>query len=271
MVRNRSFMFTFRLLLSYMLVAMGSCRLNMAMLRRNGGNLETSSTLAWVAGGRGPPPPHAVAITEGDPSVGFWCRAEQHGTHMSGVLNRGTCTVPFLGKVLSLKDKFEVLVSFNGSARVRYHDWDKFLAPPDNAIAATDYRILAMMEGDEGNIEAGFLAPQERRAHVVSAGRVVEKIDKAHILYEDMPVSYDLRGTVLDPSKTDLRYENRILLDTTLSNPGPSSQHVVEEAEAVVVQKAYWGQIKGTVVGLKAHVVSPPPANDERELTWGIQ
>ncbi|XP_068208717.1 protein unzipped-like [Palaemon carinicauda] len=242
--------------------------LDMAQIRQEGGRIITSSTLAWLEGSsRGHP--HAVQVNEDDP-VTVWCRAQKHTHWMAGSMQGGVCTVPYFNNPLRASDKFEILISVNGSAKVRYMEWDRYLAPPHNAVAAQAKLFLAVRTGENGYPEAGFLSPVERRVHLVS-GNSVEVVDKAMVLVEDQPVRYDLRGVNLDTSRTSVKHEDKELASAKLLNPGPTRQHVVEARDVVVAHLSYWGQVKGTYTGLPAHVVSPPPDNDERDIYWGIQ
>lgn len=250
------------------LIVGATASLDMAKIRQEGGRIITSSTLAWLEGHpRGHP--HAVLVNEDDPTT-VWCRAQKHSHWMAGSMHNGVCTVPYFNNPLRAEDKFEILISVNGSAKVRYMEWDRYLAPPHNAVAAQPKLFLAVRMAEKGVPEAGFLSPMERRVHLVSRD-VVEVVDKALVLVEDQPVRYDLRGVNLDASRTSLDHEDKVLASAKLLNPGPSRQHVVEARDVVVAHLSYWGQVKGTYTGLPAHVVSPPPDNDERDIYWGIQ
>ncbi|XP_071542075.1 protein unzipped [Panulirus ornatus] len=262
---------TFALRVCMVAAALGGAlaSLEMAKIRREGGSTITSSTLAWIPGNGGALPPHAVLVTEDDPAT-VWCRAERHSTWLAGAMHAGTCIVPFLGSVLHIEDNFEILISVNGSAKVRYEKWDRYLAPPHNAVAAQARRFLAVHEGEDGFPQAGFLAPRERRAHLV-AGAKVERVDTAMVLVEDEPKLYDLRAITLDTSRMSKTHEDIVQAEAKLLNPGPSRQHVVEDSEVEVRQLAYWGRIKGTYTGLPATVVSPSPGSEERKLVWGVQ
>ena len=239
----------------------------LARLRQDGGVHVTSSTLQWVPGMGRRLPPHSVPVDQNEPTK-VWCRVKQHSTYTAGSLKHGVCTVPFISAVHKFKENFEVLVSLNGSARILQMEWDKYRAPPPNAIAPEHHCLLAMQVTEDGESHAGFLKPRERRAYIVVGDRVIKE-ESALVLVEDEPLRYDLRDIKLDGPRTEISPDEVELTAVALLNPGQSMQRIIEPATVTVRHLVYWGRVKGTLAGRNALVVTPE--GEQRHLVWGDQ
>ncbi|XP_018009586.1 protein unzipped [Hyalella azteca] len=256
-----------RLLVVTCVVVSWAAATELARVRQKGGVHVTSSTLKWVMGMGRRLPPHSVPVVEEDPST-VWCRVKQHSTYTAGALHKGVCTVPFINAVHTFDQDFEVLVSLNGSSRVLRKPWDKYQAPPPNAVAAEHHCLLALFMAEDGTAHAGYLEPRERRAYIVRGTKVVKE-ESASILVEDEPLRYDLRDIKLDGLRTEVSPDEVELTSVTLLNPGSTHQRIVEPATVTVRHLVYWGRVKGTLAGRNALVISPD--GEQRHLVWGDQ
>ncbi|KAK8740909.1 hypothetical protein OTU49_002769, partial [Cherax quadricarinatus] len=272
---------TVRLMIASVVVC-GTCQAAVDMVRlwRAGGStFVTSSTLAWVSD-TDKLPEHAVPISLSSSTGPYWCRGRHRGTYVPGSFGKDNiCVIPFLKGIHHL-DKFDILVSLNGSARLHLQPWDGFMAKPDNAILSPNMMLAVapLDSSPEAALMAGHvgLGMKDRRAILIDDD-TIRRVEKANIVVEEEPVSYSLGNIVLDDSK-DTMTEHKVLLKTvTMENPGEEDEEVSKLVTYEAREKQYWGRVKGTVTALRAIITNPKEApvampSPEKPLTlmWGI-
>ncbi|ROT85989.1 putative protein unzipped [Penaeus vannamei] len=257
----------------------GSClaAVDMVMLWGASGTSKiTSSTLAWVTG-TDKIPEEAVAVDPSSPAGPHWCRARHRALQVPGVLrDDGVCTIPFLKRIFKL-DKYDVLVSINGSARLHLKPWDKYTAKPDNAVLSPDL-MLAFDSSPHAPLMPGHVGPdlRDRRAFLLD-GDNIRRVEKAYILVEEEPARYSLSDIVLDASHQTINDSRVHLKKVTLENTGEEPVNASRLVTIDVRERQYWGRVKGTVTALSSTVTSPedapiamPSPNAPVDLLWGI-
>lgn len=225
----------------------------------------SSSTLQWVDVEPGQPlPPGALQVSE---EGGAWCRLSDHG-RLGGVVRDGICYAPFLGNVVSSgSDKYEALVSINGSARLKEIEWSRPSALSPGGLEVEKNRLLALVRTPKGAVLPGYVDLQNRRANVLN-GDVAEKYEEAVILSEDEPERYEMDGILWDEARANEFSEDILLNNLTLENPGAEAQEVKQTVEYAMKEELYFGNVRGTVKGVTATVTGP--GGQVWEVTWGI-
>lgn len=225
----------------------------------------SSSTLEWVDVEYGEElPAGAVKVSE---DGGAWCRIKEHG-HLAGVVRDGKCFAPFFSNVISSeKNKYEALVSINGSTRLKEIEWSRPSAVHPGGLQVSKNRLLALVHTSEGTVLPGYVDLQNRRATTLN-GDEAENHEEAVILSEEEPVRYEMDSVVWDEARAHEIPTDEVLYNLTLENPAEEDQEVSQSVEYTVSEEIYWGNVRGTVKGVSAAVTGP--GGQVWEVTWGI-
>jgi len=256
------------------------------------GDWETSSTLAWKARKRdGSLPSHTVGVysigndTQNNDSVAdntlyrgdtnpILCRGLWHSTYIPGELSDPhgrECVVAFLGSVKKMT-KYQVLVSENNAARLKWTPWNNFVAKPVHSLMSPDLMLVGVRDEKSSQIFTGNIGIRNsvRKANVLNRIRnVALTTGEAMILTEEEPVQYFLSNIVIDKKSETNHSKKVVLLRTVYENRNDEDALVTKLLKYETEETFYWGRPRGTISGLPTTAYTKGSFSGD-DFLWGV-
>lgn len=264
-----------------------------ASVKSKYGQLVTSSTLTWKSVNTFDIKSDTIQLEDAVPSGtsgaskdSVVCRAEHHGTVVTGRTTSGAyCAIGFVNKVYK-KEKFDILVNEDKAAKLEWIPYGKFLAVPEGAVAGvdmnsnTDHLFIGRHLSNQGEYLSGAIQVPLSSYSFGSmvafddSGRVLE-VSRGDVMVEVEPKRYELllkekteTGSGLKPKVTR---QDIVLAKSSLFrfDEGKDREARLQKVLSYDYEKSeYYGQIPGMIRALPATIKL---SNGQiHSILWGL-
>ena len=220
--------------------------------------------------------PHVI---RGKGSGSAICRGYYQNTLVPGGTNPlNQCAAYFFEKLVILDD-FQVLTDQTLTSRYEWFKWDIFTKVPVGAVAFTEDVADAtfVAKTDSGKIcELDKRRGLSGNLAVSLDGKSVTFVEKAHLLMELEPISYELNHMRFATWRAKVERTPMHLGHVLLSHQNSVESGTWQEVSSVVAFNAtynfYYGQLDGLIRALptRAQTYGGGPKFDNVDFSWGL-